>query len=1021
MRRSWYGSSGCNAGTGRQLAWLPVLLLALGMLALDQAPAHAQQGTVAGVVIAETSLRPLAGAQVTVEGTQRGTIADASGRFVIPGLTGTEVTLRVTMLGFRAVTRAVRVGDANVRIALAESAVELDEVVVTGVAGGTQRRAIGNVVSQIRAADVVETAPVSNVQSLINARAPGVVITPGTGMVGSGSRIRIRGASSFSLSNQPLIYVDGVRVDNAFDTGHSVQAFGSGVISRLNDFNPRDIESIEIIKGPAAATLYGTEASNGVIQIITKRGTAGTTSMNFTVRQGANWFANSESRVPTNFWRNPATNEIESINLAQTEAARGTPIWRTGHLQSYSLSLSGGVESVRYYLAGDWDREEGAERDNMAQKASGRASITITPYRTLDLVGNLGYIQGRTDLSCEAGCGGTTWASYFSTPQHAQVSAAGVPDRRRGARSLTPEAYWGIWDRFQNLSRTTGSVQATHRPAEWFTQRVTFGIDEVREDNQTIAEFTPLYREWQSGAGGKDVTRRDASNNTLDYNATVSVPVVPGLTSNTTFGAQMYRRSWRIASASGSGYPLAGLRVINAAATTTGGDSILVNTTVGVFGQQQFGWQDRLFVTLGLRADDNSAFGEEFSLVYYPKASATWVVSEEPFWTMPFLNTLRLRTAFGYTGQQPGAFDALPTWASVAGPGDVATVTPANIGNPTLGPERASELEVGFDAGFLQDRLGLELTYYNSRTRDAILLQAMAPSLGFANARFINVGELQNRGVELLLRGQPVTTPNLTWDMTFSFSRNRSEVADLGGQQSIIADPAFGIEHRVGMPVGGWYHRRVVSADFDAQGRVNRASMMCDDGQGGTVTCYTILPGGAIGVASAPAVFLGHSSPQNEGAVSSTFTLFNRLRLYGLVDFKTGYKKWDHVTRVRCSLNNICEENVDPLRFVGSDPARLAAFQTGDVFGAEYIRDASFTKLREVSATYSLPTNLAARVGASRASINVAARNLYTWTDWTGMEPEAMFLSGTRGGFTQLEQNHLPQLTQFVTSFNFSF
>jgi TonB-linked SusC/RagA family outer membrane protein len=999
----------------RSLLW-PAALAVLVLLA--GAETAAAQATVSGTVVSERTQRPLAGAQVVVEGTNRGTITDASGRFVILNVPGEQATLRVSMLGFRAVERAVRVGESGIAIALSETAVELDEIVVTGVAGGTQRRAIGNVVSQIRAEDVVANAPVPNIQSLLNARAPGVIVTPGTGMVGSGSRIRIRGSSSFSLSNQPLIVVDGVRVDNAAATGPAVQAFGSSVISRLNDFNPRDIESIEIIKGPAAATLYGTEASNGVIQIITKKGAQGAPRIDLTMRQGANWFANSEGRVPVNYWRNPGTQQIESINFAQTEAARGTPIWRTGHLQSYSLSVGGGAENVRYYLAGDMDREQGAERDNVARRTSGRASLTITPFSRMELLGTLGYVQGRTDLSCEAGCGGTTWAAYFSTPQHAQV-VNGVPDRRRGARSLTPEAYYGIWDRFQELSRTTGTVQGTHTPFEWLTHRLTFGFDEAREDNQTIAEFTALYREWNTGTGGKDVGRRDASNTTFDYNATATVSPVEGMSSATTGGIQMYRRSTRFASASGTGFPLPGLRVINATATTSGGETFVENTTVGLFAQQQFGWQDRLFVTLGLRADDNSAFGQDFSLVYYPKASATWVISEEPFWTVPGVNTLRLRTAYGFTGQQPGAFDALRTYVAVAGPGDISTVTPGTVGNPELGPERASELELGFDAGFLQDRVGLEFTYYTQKTEDAILLQSVAPSTGFAGSRFINVGSLANRGLEVLLRGQPVLTRNAALDVTFSFSRNRSEVLDLGGEQTIIADPAFGVQHRVGQPVGAWYHRRVVSAEFGADNRVIRSSMLCDDGQGGSTACYS----GTTPIA--PFVFLGHTMPQNEGAVTSTLSLFDRVRLYGMVDFKTGYRKWDHVTRVRCSLNNICLENADPAAFLGAPTSegnvRLAAYQTGDQMGAEYIRDSGFAKLRELSLTYSLPANLASRMGSQRASISFAGRNLYTWSDWTGMEPEAMFLAGTRGGFTQLEQNHLPQLAQFVTSINLSF
>jgi TonB-dependent SusC/RagA subfamily outer membrane receptor len=309
-----------------------VLLSVVAMVATLLSPlsVRAQEGSLRGVVEADRSLRPLSGALVEVVGTTRSMLTDANGRFQFVGLAGTEVTLRVSTLGYRSVERVVRVGDMNVRISLAESAIELDQIVVTGTAGGTQRRAIGNVVTQVRAAETVDLAAVTNVQSLLNARAPSVIITPGTGMVGSGSQIRIRGSNSFSLTNAPLLVVDGVRADNAQSTGPSVQAFSSSVISRINDFNPEDIESIEIIKGPAAATLYGTEASNGVIHIITKRGREGRGAWNLTVRQGANWFMNAESRVPTNYWRNPTTNQIESLNLVTSEKARGTPLFRTG-------------------------------------------------------------------------------------------------------------------------------------------------------------------------------------------------------------------------------------------------------------------------------------------------------------------------------------------------------------------------------------------------------------------------------------------------------------------------------------------------------------------------------------------------------------------------------------------------------------------------------------------------------------------------------------------------------------------
>src|SRR5205823_3745286 len=220
----------------------------------------------------------------------------------------------------------------------------------------------------------------------------GVTILPGTGMVGAGARVRIRGIGSFSLSADPLIYVDGVRVNNQTSTGISIQAFGSGVISRLNDFDPDQIESIEVLKGPAAATLYGTEAARGVINIITKKGTTGGTRYSFTVRQGGNWFMDPEGRVPTNYWRD-SLGVIRSVNVIQPQHARGTPVFRTGTLNDYAASLSGGAGILRYFASAGWTRDQGAEPNNARRQTSVRSNLQVTPSPKVDLETSVGYIS----------------------------------------------------------------------------------------------------------------------------------------------------------------------------------------------------------------------------------------------------------------------------------------------------------------------------------------------------------------------------------------------------------------------------------------------------------------------------------------------------------------------------------------------------------------------------------------------------------------------------------------------------
>src|SRR4051812_27968311 len=244
--------------------------------------AAAQQGTIGGTVVATGTQEPVASAQVVVVGTSLRAVTDARGVFRISGVTGSTSTIEVRRIGYTPARIQARVGADDNRVVLSPSATSLEAVVVTGQPGAAQKRELGNAIGTINAAEVASTAPVMSMQGLLNGRTAGVVILPTSGQVGSGSQVRIRGQASLSLGNNPLLYVDGVRVNNAAATGPVSQAFGSQPISRLNDFNPEDIESIEVLKGPSAATLYGTEAANGVINIITKKGASGVPRWNFT-------------------------------------------------------------------------------------------------------------------------------------------------------------------------------------------------------------------------------------------------------------------------------------------------------------------------------------------------------------------------------------------------------------------------------------------------------------------------------------------------------------------------------------------------------------------------------------------------------------------------------------------------------------------------------------------------------------------------------------------------------------------
>lgn len=989
-----------RAVSGPMRAWLSALSLVATVLAT---PVQAQQqpGVIAGRVVAERTQQPLVAAQIGVAGTELMARTDASGQFRLAGLTGSEVTITVRRLGYRPVEQTVQVGNMQVVIVMAAQAIDLDEVVVTGTAGAVQAREIGNAVAQINAAEVVATQPVSNLQELLNARATGVAVVAGSGNLGAGSRVRIRGASSLSLTAEPLIYVDGVRVDNAQATGPLNQAFGSRSISRWNDFNPEDIESIEIIKGPAAATLYGTEAANGVIQIITKRGSAGAPRWNLTARSGISRFYDYENRLYTNWGPNPVTGELETLNISALERERGNPdIWRTGKSNEVNLSVSGGSTQLRYYAGIGGEQSTGADRSNSLDRYNTRLNMSLIPGGSWDLATNLGYTTGRTYLPFEAGGGGATWTTYWGNPRN-----LGVDDQRRGFYSWTPEQYLAGWEIFQDVSRLTASMTLNHRPADWFNHRLIFGTDRLNEDNQEIGERNDeLGVPGLAGATGgyMAVSTRNVSYNTLDYVANATVSPVEDWTFTTSLGAQYYRRVTQSRAMSGSGFPAPGLRSLQALSITSlGDDDVIENATVGVFAQQQFAWRNRLFLTAAVRADDNSAFGENFDLVYYPKASASWVVSEEPFYNVPWMSALRLRAAYGLSGLQPEALTAIPTYV----PGGAGTVTPGNFGNPDLGPERSDEFELGLDAGLLDDRLGVEFTYFRGTVRDGILARAVAPSSGFAGTQFFNAGRIDRSGLELMLRMSPIQRENFAWDMTFSISNNSNEIKSLGDGVDFV-DLGGSEAHVVGHSVGAWFSRRMLSAEFDPVTGTT-SDQMCDDGAGGAVAC-----------ANAPRVFLGNTTPQREGAFSSTFTFLRNFRFNALVDFKGGYKKLDGNERVRCHLFALCHANFFPEEY---DPVYIAQIQSGTGFIDNLVQDASFTKLRELSLTYMLPPAISGRIGAANGSVTIAGRNLLTWTNYGGLEPEASFLGGTRGTRGQWEQNVLPQLQQWVLTLNLGF
>jgi TonB-dependent SusC/RagA subfamily outer membrane receptor len=944
-------------------------------------PAGAQAPGISGTVLNSRSLQPVPGVQVTVVGTNLAATSGADGRFRIQGELRGEVTLRAAAIGYRPLTQSARAGDTDLRLLLVEMAVNLEEIVVTGTPG-EERRAVGNAVSKIAAEDLVEVAPVADLAQLLNGRAAGALVRTGSGAIGSGSRITLRGSATLGLNDQPLIYVDGVRVDNKVGVGLANEGAGTpnGAVGRLNDYSPEDIESIEIIKGPAAATLYGTEAANGVVQIVTKRGRRGEgVAWDLVVRQGATWFQNPAGRFGKVYGLD-ASSQVVEIDPYQLALSQGEDHFRTGHLQGYALSASGGTGIASYYLAAEFDQDDGTDITQTLTDYRTRLNLGLTPSERLRIDASLTYLRGHTQTPNDGNFGGPIWA-------YVNVRPSLLTTPRRGWLFGSPVEWDRGWKFMDDVRRFTGSLQVSHRPTDWLTHRLTVGADLLSDDFNSITEKMPPDLELAFGAGlargGRSYEARDATNTTVDYGASASVGLTRVIRSTTSAGLQYYHKGQRTISATGSIFPAAGITAISAAAIRNSAEAFFENNTVGLYLQEQIGLNDRVFLTGALRADDNSAFGANFDVATYPKASLTWVITEEPFWRLGAVNTLKLRGAFGASGQQPDVFAALRTFDPVTGGGGTSAVRPAQIGNPDLKPERSEELELGFDASLFDERLAIEFTYYNKKTTDAIVARQLAPSGGFPGSQFVNLGEISSKGIELLATARILDSRAVDVDLTINLATNDNVVGRTGSPSGFLS-LGGGQRHADGFPIAAFFSQKVVSATLNSTTK-RAENILCD---GGTGKLGLEQGGAPVACGTAPLVYVGDAAPTFFGSISPTVTVLDRLQLFALFDFQRGFDRVDWVRTGRCGAGT-CAEAFFPERF---DIIKVAEQQLR-YFTAYGIDDASFVKLREVSARYAFPERWTRLLGAKRATITVSGRHLHTWTGYSGLDPETIRLS----------------------------
>jgi len=942
-------------------------------LGLSAGPAASQQsGTITGSIRdAQTSLA-LPSVQVFISGLDIGTLSQASGSYLLLNVPSGTYTLTAARLGYFTATQDVTVGAGApliVDFSLTEEALALDEIIVTGTAGGTQRRAVGNVVGSLDMASAQALAPVVDVSEALSTRIPGMISVPVSGHPGGGgARINIRGVTSVALGDQPLIVVDGVRI-NAEHRGSRRVATG-----RLNDINPEEIESIEVIKGPAAATLYGTEASAGVIQIITKRGVEGAPVFDVAIETGSRWLGDPNGKMPINYGRN-AADELIQMNILDAQAARGNgPLFQNGAIKKASINVRGGTSTIRYMASLNRADQEGVVDFNFDNKTTGRLNLDITPSDRITIGAGLSVMDGLTRLP------GDIWGYGLRGTPLTAADYGGITSPNNGwAYKTGPERERNQRENLFDVSRTMVNMNVQLDLGRIGQHRLVVGVDRSDEVHHETY-FKDPDEAWGGtrGSGQRSIDEREFTTKTFDYGLSLPIQATESLGLTTSGGFQYYTKYIWDRGMEGQDFATRALTTISSAGSSEASESIVENTTIGFYVQEQVDWQGRIFLTGAMRFDENSAFGTDYGVQTYPKVSATWVVSEESFWNVGFMNTLRVRSAWGQAGRQPDALAASRLYSSVPGPGDAPVFAPSSYGNPLLGPEKGEELEVGFDASLFDGRANLEFTRYQKSTKDLITDRASLPSLGFPGRQFENVGEVTNWGTEIMLDVRILDQVGgwLSWDLVTAFATMDNELNSLGGDfdRIPIRRSTYQIE---GYPLASLLNYRLLSADLDASG--NAINMICDGGTGWKglefggpeVPCQD-----ASGNTTAPRLFWGTTTDKWTLNAMNSWTLYEDFRLYAAIEARGGATKHqDSVGSRHTAWTNSYGVN-QPL--TERDPLMVGTMLLDR--GALGYWDGGYVNLDEVGAQWTVPTSLASQLGMSRATLTFAMRNLgFLW------------------------------------------
>jgi TonB-linked SusC/RagA family outer membrane protein len=1007
-------------------------------------PALAQDGTrqpytLQGRVTDERG-QGLPGTTVLLGGTTLGTATNADGNYTLPvQVAPGTYTLTFSTIGYRTQNRTVTVGSSasvTTDVSLAESSQNLDDVVVIGSTISVNKRELGNAISTVTARDLVQSGTGGALNAL-QGKLPGAQIVQNSGDPSGSMSVRLRGIHSLRGSSDPLYVIDGVIVSNS-STNVSQLAAGPDIGSanagqnRLADLNPNDIASINVINGAAAAAQYGSRASNGVVLITTKRGVAGAarvsvyTSFNINelrkslpVNTYGKQFGFAGLRLytigaptPQQLAANPGTTTTGITRAgATTQLATNlvdvprydyfNNIFRTGYGTDNGVSVAGGAERTQYLVSAGYLKNQGIIDGTDFTRYNLRARVEQRFASWARASAGIAY---NNSFSNEKANGNVFYSPINSiniTNNIYDINQRDVNGNLQAVEPTRVNPLSTIEDmKFtQRINRTISDLQVNLTPFAGFSLDYILGVDTYSQAGQNYIRPYPYQ-----ATAGLPLARyplgfaANANNNVLQLNSDVNLGYERQFTENLKLTvlagySYQYLRSELVRTQGQNQTPF--ISTVSGSGSTTVASAYGLDQfdLSGIFGQATVGFRNLAFLTAAIRRDRSSKFSPSETNQYYPKVSGSLVLSDLGFWKnagyATAFNSLKLRASYGEAGNLNGidSYDRFYQFTPVAFQGRATFLPNARLANPRVRPERVAELEVGADLGFLNDRLGLGVTVYDQKTTDLVVDRTIAPSRG-GSSIVENVARLNNKGVEVQLSVSPVKTADFSWDFTAIYSRNRNKIVDLVGSSAILIDNVTGAPVYLlnGQPAGVFYGS-AYARNADGSLLLTPQGFPQDErttGQSTGAVDFTPArnsdgqPSYAQGTSIAN-VIIGDPNPDWTGSFSTNFT-YKRLGLRVLLDAVQGVDVFnaDYRTRQGVGLGDLAEKELR---------GELPRGYIFSVYNTQEFRvdDGSYVKLRETALTYTLPT-----VGKfiSNLSVSVVGRNLYSWDDYKGFDPE---------------------------------